>query len=239
MNFEVIHHTYSEISPPIQVEVRRSARAKRYILKRKVASANFVLTIPKRGSRMEAFSFLRRSSGWIEAQLQKSTVKVELADGAIIPIAGVPHIVAHRPQARGVVWVEQQDGKAPLLCVAGHECHMQRRVVDYVKKQALLAYTHAVETHTRNLGKPHSKIRLNDPKTRWGSCSPSGVLSFSWRMVMAPPSVLHYLAAHEVAHLQHMDHSAAFWRTVAHLDPHWKTAEHWLKKEASKLHSIV
>lgn len=239
MKSETISHSYDAAQPPVQVEVKVSARAKRYILKRKVASDQFVLTIPRRGTRIEAFSFLRRSSGWIETQLAKATIKSSIAHGSLIPIRGVMHVVDHRPKARGVVWVENAIDGQPLLCVAGQTQHIERRVKDYLKKQALQDYEHAVAALTHKLGKPCSKIRLADPKTRWGSCSHTGVLSFSWRIIMAPPSVLYYLVAHEVAHLQHMNHSAAFWRCVAMLDPNWKSAEHWLKKEGSKLHGVV
>ena len=90
--------------------------------------------------------------------------------------------------------------------------------------------------HTLALGKPHGRIAVRDTRSRWGSCSSKGTLSFSWRLVLAPPFVLDYLVAHEVAHLAHMNHSAAFWALARRLAPRMPEAELWLKVHGPVLH---
>ena len=117
----------------------------------------------------------------------------------------------------------------PRLCVSGAAPFVARRVQDYLVRQARVDLTVAVARHTAALGVSARRITLRDTTSRWGSCSSSGALNFSWRLVMAPPHVLDYLAAHEVAHLVHMNHSDAFWRTTARLVPDYARAEAWLK----------
>ena len=77
---------------------------------------------------------------------------------------------------------------------------------------------------------------MRDTKSRWGSCSASGCLNFSWRLILAPPFVLDYLAAHEVAHLKEMNHSRRYWATLRKLCPHTDEAERWLKRHGTELH---
>ena len=79
-------------------------------------------------------------------------------------------------------------------------------------------------------------IAIRDTKSRWGSCSSTGTLSFSWRLIMAPPLVLDYLAAHEVAHLKELNHSNRFWTLLHELCPATDEAERWLKRHGAELH---
>jgi len=81
-----------------------------------------------------------------------------------------------------------------------------------------------------------SRLTIRDQKSRWGSCSASGALSYSWRLVLAPPSVLDYVAAHEVAHLREMNHGPKFWRLVLTHCAHSRQAKEWLKRNGRELH---
>ncbi|MGB3554256.1 MAG: M48 family metallopeptidase, partial [Jannaschia sp.] len=104
-----------------------------------------------------------------------------------------------------------------------------------------LARTHlteAVDRHATNLGRRPGRLTLRDTRSRWGSCSSRGDLMFSWRLVMAPPEVLDYVAAHEVAHLAHMDHSARFWTQVEALFPEYAPRRAWLRREGAALHAV-
>ena len=96
----------------------------------------------------------------------------------------------------------------------------------------------AVARHAAHLGVRVRKITLRDTASRWGSCTSSGGLNFSWRLIMAVPFVLDYLAAHEVAHLLHMNHSPAFWKAVGSLSKDVSAAESWLKAHGTGLHRI-
>ena len=103
----------------------------------------------------------------------------------------------------------------PLLCIAGDRAHLARRVRDYLKREAKHDLEAASRRYAGELGVTVRRVAVRDQVSRWGSCTAAGVLSFSWRLILAPPYVLDYLAAHEVAHLVEMNHSRRFWRVVA------------------------
>ncbi|MBY6240986.1 M48 family metallopeptidase [Methylosinus sp. Sm6] len=233
--------TVSHAGETIAVSLRRSAAARRFTLRVRFAARDAVLTMPSRSSLREAREFTERHAAWISARLRRLPDIIPFEHGAIVPMRGVDHRLTHRPDARGTVWVETHDvnergDAASLLCVAGAAEHMHRRIVDYLKREARRDLEEAVTRHTRALGLPPRGVGLRDTVSRWGSCSASGSLNFSWRLVMAPCFVLDYLAAHEVAHLQHLDHSARFWALARRLCPETERAEAWLSAHGAHLH---
>ena len=127
-----------------------------------------------------------------------------------LPLRGVDHRIEHRRGARGTVWTEVGRRDARLLCVAGETPHLPRRVRDYLKREAKRDLEAASRAAAQALGVSIKRVSVRDQSSRWGSCSSTGVLSYSWRLILAPPFVLDYLAAHEVAHLIEMNHSRAF-----------------------------
>jgi len=150
-------------------------------------------------------------------------------------LRGHDHLIVHRPGARGVVWVETgADG--PLICVAGDAPHVPRRVEDFLKREARRDLEAAVARHAAKLNVKPRRIALRDTSSRWGSCSTTGALNFSWRLIFAPPFVLDYLAAHEVSHIVHMNHSPMFWKLTQRLSPETERAEAWLRAHGAALH---
>jgi predicted metal-dependent hydrolase len=233
--------TVSHAGETIAVSLRRSAAARRFTLRVRFAARDAVLTMPARSSLREAREFTERHAAWIAARLGRLPDVIPFEHGATLPMRGLDHAIAHRPGARGTVWVETREpsdaGDASLqLCVAGAAEHMHRRIVDYLKREARRDLEDAVFRHTRALGMPPRGVGLRDTVSRWGSCSASGSLNFSWRLVMAPPFVLDYLAAHEVAHLQHLDHSTRFWALTRRLCAETDRAEAWLATHGAHLH---
>ena len=213
-----------------RVQIRRIASARRFTLRVRAATRDALLTMPPRGSLARAKLFVERHAAWIGTRLARLPVPTPFGPGAALPLRGVTHEIVHRPDARGTVWIEAgAEGGPPRLCVAGAAPFVARRVQDYLIRQARADLAAAVARHTAALGVDARRITLRDTTSRWGSCSSSGALNFSWRLVMAPPHVLDYLAAHEVAHLVHMNHSSAFWRVTARLIPDYAHAETWLK----------
>ena len=213
-----------------RVQVKRVATARRFTLRVRAATRDAVLTMPPRGSLPRAKIFVERHAGWIGARLDRLPVPTPFGPGAAIPLRGIPHEIVHRPSGRGSVCLEPgRDGLAPKLCVSGEAPFVARRVKDFLMRQARADLLAAVARHTASLGVKAKRVTLRDTTTRWGSCSSSGALNFSWRLIMAPPHVLEYLAAHEVAHLVQMNHSDAFWSVVARLVPDYVRAEAWLK----------
>src|SRR6185436_13442685 len=106
--------------------------------------------------------------------------------------------------------------------------HVARRVREFLEREARRDLAEAVIRHTAALGVPARRLTVRDTTSRWGSCSAKGCLSFSWRLILAPPFVLDYLAAHEVAHLVELNHSPKFWRLVKRLYPDFARAKAWL-----------
>jgi len=219
-----------------QVQVRRHARARRYTLRIQAATREVVLTMPPRGSLKEARAFAERHGGWIAARLGRLPVAVPFRHGTLLPVRGLDHRVDHRRGARGTVWSEAAGDGMRLLCVAGEVPHVGRRIADHLKREAKRDLEAASRRYAARLGVAVKRVSIRDQASRWGSCSATGVLSFSWRLVLAPPFVLDYLAAHEVAHLVEMNHSPRFWRTVIGMCPDTRRAKAWLDAHGAELH---
>ncbi|HLN39968.1 MAG TPA: SprT family zinc-dependent metalloprotease, partial [Xanthobacteraceae bacterium] len=142
----------------------------------------------------------------------------------------------HRRGMRGTVWAEVAGDGERLLCVAGNAPHLDRRVGDYLRREAKRELETASLKYAAALGVAAKRITVRDQSSRWGSCSTTGMLSFSWRLILAPSHVLDYLAAHEVAHLLEMNHSPRFWRLVQRLCPEHDRAKTWLDAHGADLH---
>ena len=122
------------------------------------------------------------------------------------------------------------------LCVAGNAPHIDRRIGDFLRREAKRDLDAASRRFADDLGVGVKRVAVRDQSSRWGSCSTTGVLSFSWRLILAPGFVLNYLAAHEVAHLVEMNYSARFWRLVHRLCPDHEGAKVWLDVHGTDLH---
>ncbi|WP_428032726.1 M48 family metallopeptidase [Ancylobacter sp.] len=229
------HFSLRLAAEEVIVQLRRNPRARRYTLRVRAATRDVVLTLPARGTLHEAMDFARRHAGWVEVRLARLPEIVVFAPGAVLPLRGTPHRIVHRPEARGTVWAGVEMGE-PVLFVAGEAAHVARRVGDFLKREARRDLVAAAHRHAQALGVSLVRVTLRDTASRWGSCSSAGALSFSWRLILAPPSVLDYLAAHEVAHRREMNHGPRFWATVDALFPQRHAAEHWLKKHGAELH---
>jgi len=238
----------------IPMVLRRSARARKFSLQVNEARRGAVLTMPLYSSFSDADEFLSRHLDWLKERVARLSAPVPFTHGAIVPLRGRAHVLrfAGMVHRRGVVWIEAaEDAKAvpawpegarvgvrrlPRLYVAGQHEHAPRRLLDWLKRQAHLDLKARVEHHARRLDLLPKRIFVRDQTTRWGSCSTSGALSFSWRLVLAPPFVLDYLAAHEVAHLAHMNHGPRFWALVERITPRHREVQAWLRKHGASLH---
>lgn len=218
------------------IRLRRHRQARRYTLRIHPASHEVILTMPPRGTVRDARDFAERHGGWIAARLGRMPQAAPFAPGTLVPLRNHPHRIVHRAGERGTVWTETGATGAKLLCVAGGADHMARRVRDYLIREARRDLEAAVSRHAAALGVKPKRLTVRDQTSRWGSCSTTGMLSFSWRLILAPPHVLDYLAAHEVAHLVEMNHSPRFWRLVASLCASVDRAKSWLDAHSTELH---
>ncbi len=218
------------------VQLRRNGQARRYTLRIHSATREVVLTLPPRGSLKQAREFAQKHGAWIAARLKRLPQPVPFVHSAVLPLRGLEHRIEHRREARGTVWTEAGEDGALLLCVAGATPHVSRRVRDFLKKEAKRDLEAASKRAAQALGANLKRVSIRDQSSRWGSCSTTGVLSYSWRLILAPPYVLDYLAAHEAAHLIEMNHSRAFWRQVERICPDFKRAKAWLDAHGADLH---
>lgn len=220
----------------ITIKLRHNNRAKRLILRLDPLSGQAIVTVPPKVSEHKVRSFLESNIGWIEAKQSELPQPLILQDGNQVPVRGIDHVIVHVGHQRGTVRLLEEHEKRSLL-VSGEEHHIQRRVIDWLKKEARSDLQQAVEHHAAYLNVKPAAIRIKDTKSRWGSCSSSRVLSFSWRVIMAPPFVLDYLAAHEVAHLREMNHSDRFWSLVKETCPDFEKGKAWLRLNGKHLHA--
>ncbi len=221
---------------PYAVALRRRAGATRLTLRVSSATGAVVLTVPPHVGRLAASAFADRHGGWIVARLARIPDRITIALGTTVPLRGVPHVVAAGTITRGGAKAVPDEGCTPVILVGGGPEIAGGRVRRFLAGEAQADLLEAVARHTAALGVPARRIAVRDTRSRWGSCSSSGALSFSWRLVMAPPFVLDYLAAHEVAHLKELNHSARFWRLTRALCPATDEAETWLKRHGRELH---
>lgn len=220
----------------VAVRVRVSARARSFRLSVPHGGSP-VLTVPRGGRWSDAEAFLHRQSGWLARHLAEAPAAIAFVEGASIPLRGVQHRIVATGRLRGTVEATDLEGE-PLLLVPGAPEHLRRRLTDWLKKQALHDLLTRTEAHARQLGVAVRSVKIRAQSSRWGSCSSSGNLSYNWRLVLAPPFVLDYVAAHEVAHLLEMNHSPAFWRVVEKTLPDIARGRTWLKQNGAALMAI-
>ncbi|WP_196260381.1 M48 family metallopeptidase [Pelagibacterium limicola] len=220
----------------ITVAVRVSDRAKNYRLSISPRHGP-VLTVPRLGRWRDAEAFLSRHAGWLDARLESTGEAPRIAHGAIIPLRGEDHRIIALDRARGLV-TPTRGIEGAELHVPGGEAHCRRRLIDWLKTEARADLEAACAIHAGTLGVKVAAISLRDQSSRWGSCSSARRLNFNWRLVMAPPFVLDYVAAHEVAHILEMNHAPVFWRTVGRALPDYEKGRRWLKANGQQLMRI-
>lgn len=213
-------------NPPIEVTLRRSAQARRISLRVSALDGRVTLTLPKGLSEREALDFARSKQDWLAGHLADRVPEVIVAPGASLPVEGR----MLRLEAGGGRRVTLSGDS--LLVPGGNPARLQA----WLKTLARDRLAAASDRYAAALGQSYARITLRDTRSRWGSCSSSKGLSYSWRLIMAPPEVLDYVAAHEVAHLEQMNHSSAYWAIVSRLMPDYQTHRNWLRQSGTALH---
>jgi predicted metal-dependent hydrolase len=154
-----------------------------------------------------------------------------------MPLRGEPHLISFSGDARTrIVAVERRADKSPIIVVPGAKDLAASRLTRWLFDEARRDLDVSVARHARLLSLKASRIAVRDQTSRWGSCSTTGALSFSWRLILAPSFVLDYVAAHEVAHLAEMNHGPKFWSLVKKIRPDFEAAKHWLQIRGPDLH---
>jgi predicted metal-dependent hydrolase len=209
----------------VPVRVRVSPRARRLALKIDAVGDAVELVLPPRTSLPRALNFLNSNRDWVESRLAALPPRLCFTEGEKVPIFGALHRIrrAARSGERGPVWVESGE-----LRVTGEKQHLARRVRDFLKERAREELSRRARRLAQQVGREVGRVTVRDTTTRWGSCSANGNMAFSWRLIMAPEPVLHYVVAHEVAHLVEMNHGPRFWKLVDKLVPDVERQRDWL-----------
>ncbi len=216
---------------PVDVHLKRSRRTRRFSLRVSRLDGKVTLSIPLRAREADALDFLRGQEGWLRDTMaaMPEAALAPVRPGATLPVEGRLLTLAVG-SGRAI----REDGGT--LFVPGDPALVGARVGAWIKVLARDRLDEASARHAGTLGRRYTRLTLRDTRSRWGSCSPDGALMYSWRLIMAPPSVLDYVAAHEAAHLVQMNHSAAFWELVSQLCPDWKRERQWLHEQGQTLH---
>ncbi|MGR3321406.1 MAG: M48 family metallopeptidase [Pseudooceanicola sp.] len=216
-------------NPPVELHLKRSARARRISLRVSGLDGKVTLTLPKGVSEREGLAFARDRAGWLRGHLDRQVPQVAVGLGADLPVEGVMRRVRGGP-GRGV----RAEGEA--LIVTGAPDTAARRLEGWLKALARERLAAASDGYAAALGRRYARLTLRDTRSRWGSCTADHGLMYSWRLILAPPEVLRYVAAHEVAHLAEMNHSAAFWAQVTRLYGDYDAPRRWLHENGAELH---
>ncbi len=218
----------------VPFSIRINPRARRLFVKVDPIKRQVILVVPRKRDVTRALDFAASQKTWIADRLAEAPKGTPFAPGAIIPVRGRPLTITPAPDL--LKRTIQPDESTGRLLIGRSGPDLDSRVLHWLKSLARWDINERVRIHTDRLGVRPLRVTVRDTRTRWGSCSSAGALSFSWRLIMAPPDILDYVAAHEVAHLVHHDHSPAFWAVVRdlHDDPGGATA--WLKRDGATLH---
>ncbi|QFT57889.1 hypothetical protein FIU94_03545 [Sulfitobacter sp. THAF37] len=215
--------------PPIPLILRRSARARRISLRISQLDGRVTLTMPKRLAEREALAFARSKEGWIRKHLDARGADMDVVPGAEIPVGGRLLRLVPGQGRRVLVGPDS-------IAVPGPEDRVGVRLASHLKEMARDQLAAASDMYAARLGKGYTRITLRDTRSRWGSCTSDGGLMFSWRLIMTPPDVMNYVAAHEVAHLAQMNHSPAFWAEVTRIYGDYDPPRRWLRAHGGSLH---
>jgi predicted metal-dependent hydrolase len=217
------------------VNIKRHATARRMVLRLARDGEHFALTVPKRQSVAAAKAFVEQSQVWMQNTLAHRGRKDESATDQIL-LRGQPVMLQSTGKLRGLV---RHDAELQTLHVPGGEAHLKRHLTDWLKQQAEADLRQASQAYADRMGCRFTRLAVRDQQSRWGSCSADGALSYSWRLILAPPFVLDYVCAHEVAHLKEMNHGPRFWRLVLTHCARTREAKRWLKSNGHTLHHVL
>ena len=214
----------------VTIKAKRNRRARRMTLRIDATHDCAILVLPTYVALAEGLDFARSKADWLQAKLAELPERLAFADGAVLQISGRAVTIRHEPGLGARIAEE-----AGCLRVGGDAALLRGRVLRWLKAEARRTILPLAAERAAALGKKHKRVTLRDSRSRWGSCSSDGSLSFCWRLVFAPPAVLDYVVSHEVAHLVEMNHGPRFWELVERLTPHRDTARRWLAENGAAL----
>ena len=217
----------------IPLVVRRNRQARRVVLRIDIEAGGIALTLPGRTALAEGLALAHERADWVLRCLDKLPARLPFADGATLPLLGTDMTIRHAPGTRHGVLRNGDE-----LIVSGSPEHLSRRVGDWLKREAKREIAVRAQPMAERIERTIAALTVRDTRSRWGSCTPDGKLSFCWRLILTPEWVLDYVVAHEVAHLAHLNHGPKFWATVKSLGVKPEQARAWLDVHAERLQRI-
>ena len=221
----------------VAIRLEINPRARRLIIRIDEKAREAVAVAPRERDLAAAAAFAAERADWIAARLAQLPDVRPFEPGAVIPLRGEDCMLSLEGTGRLARLIAADDGTL-ILSAPGASETFSARVTRFLRKSATSDLGDAVQRHTEALGVEARRLSVKDTRSRWGSCTSDGRLSFSWRLVCAPPEVLDYVAAHECAHLLEMNHSDRFWAHVARICPAWKRHRNWLREHGQALHAV-
>jgi predicted metal-dependent hydrolase len=219
----------------VEVKLIVNPRARRVAVRIDPVRREAIAIAPSSRQTARAVAFANERVGWIATQLAALPEAHPFSHGAVIPVRGLDTIIERVP-GRAPPVLEYRPYRRLIVGAPDAET-FALRVKRYLVAEAKADFTARVAAHAETLRVAPGKMTVKDTKSRWGSCSVDGVLAFSWRLIFAPPYVLDYLAAHEVAHLKEMNHSPRFWAQVKKCIPDHARGRAWLRRHGQMLHA--
>jgi len=217
-----------------QLTVRRSALARRMRLAVDPRDGAVKLTLPRRAALAPALKWAESQRTWIERALAKLPAEEVLGPGSVIPFEGQDLLIEWRSGGSRTV---RREGDR--LIVGGPEEMVKARVLRWLRAEAARTLEAETRAVAQRAGVSVGRVRVGDPRSRWGSCSSSGDIAYSWRLILMPPAVREATVAHEVAHRLHMHHGPEFHDEVERLLGRAPKSERaWLKAHGAAMHRV-
>ncbi|MEI9990296.1 MAG: SprT family zinc-dependent metalloprotease [Rhizomicrobium sp.] len=216
----------------VEVTMRLNPRARKLIVKVNPSTGEVTVVAPSQRALDRALDFARGETPWIARQLARVPKPIALVPGARIPFRGREHEIVKCDRNGPAVL----DPDRAAIRVGGQDVYAPRRLADFLKREARRVLEARTREYAARIDARVRRVTVRDTSSRWGSCSTSRCISYSWRLILAPEFVLDYVVAHEVGHLREMNHSPRFWRVVKGLVPDIETPQAWLRKNGAGLH---
>lgn len=194
-----------EAALPVPIKIRPMRNARRLRLRFDEAAGTLKLTCPWRTSRRTALAWALDQRDWIDAQLARAEPPQPFQAGASIPLEGRELHIAWCEE-----WPRTPSISGDELRCGGPAYGLPRRIESFLKRHARDTMSKDIAEYAAKAGAAPASVTIGDATTRWGSCSANGRIRMSWRLILAPPEVRRYVAAHEVAHLVHLNHGPKF-----------------------------
>ncbi len=213
---------------------KRNPRARNISLRTDVVRGVIKISLPMHAPSANAIEFIHSKTQWIAARFETAPKAITIEDGAQIAFEGESHTLR---------WDEDLGRKiiqeAGIIRIGGPKDHIPNRIMRWMKEQARITYSDDIAHYCAIAKAPIPKLSIGDARGRWGSCSTRGTIRLNWRLIMAPVSVRCSVIAHEVAHIKHMNHSAAFYKWLDTIyEGDRLAADAWLKRHGTGLYMI-